>query len=219
MPKKKKKMKLKHLKSILDDVDTFESPNVHFEQYPTPPDIAAQVMHHAYSQGEIEDMLVADLGCGAGILSVAASFLDAGHVVGFEIDAAALEVCSRNCTEMEITNMDMVQCDLALPPNTRWKAAFDTVVMNPPFGTRTKGLDMVFLKAALFMSSGSVYSLHKSSTRDHVIKKAEEWNVNCKVVAELRYNIDKMYTFHKRDSADVAVDFVHFSHRNTPKKA
>lgn len=82
-----------------------------------------------------------------------------------------------------------------------------------------KSLDMVFLKAALFMSSGSVYSLHKSSTRDHVIKKAEEWNVNCKVVAELRYNIDKMYTFHKRDSADVAVDFVHFSHRNTPKKA
>lgn len=33
-------MKLKHLKSILDDVDTFDAPNVHLEQYPTPPDIS-----------------------------------------------------------------------------------------------------------------------------------------------------------------------------------
>ncbi|XP_050045627.1 rRNA N(6)-adenosine-methyltransferase METTL5 isoform X2 [Dermacentor andersoni] len=209
-------MKLKHLKSILDDVDTFNSPNVHLEQYPTPPDIAAHVMHHVFSQGEIEGKLVADLGCGAGILSIGAAVLNAGHIVGFDIDAAALQICLQNCTEMDISTVDMIQWDLALTPDMRWKDAFDTVVMNPPFGTRTKGLDMVFLKAALFMSSGSVYSLHKTSTREHIKKKSEEWGVNCRVVAELRYNIDRLYTFHKRDSADVAVDFVHFSKRRVP---
>lgn len=61
------------------------------------------------------------------------------HVVGFDIDAAALGVCSRNCEEMEITTVDLVQCDLSLPPDSRWRGFFDTVVMNPPFGTRTKG--------------------------------------------------------------------------------
>lgn len=36
------KMKLKQLKSMLDNVETFDKPNIHLEQYPTPPDIAGQ---------------------------------------------------------------------------------------------------------------------------------------------------------------------------------
>ncbi|KAH7964846.1 hypothetical protein HPB49_001903 [Dermacentor silvarum] len=102
-------------------------------------DTGAHVMHHVFSQGEIEGKLVADLGCGAGILSIGAAVLNAGQIVGFDIDAAALQMCLQNCTEMEIATMDMIQWDLALPPDMRWKGAFDTVVMNPPFGTRTKG--------------------------------------------------------------------------------
>ena len=42
--------------------------------------------------------------------------------------------------------------------------------MNPPFGTRRKGADLAFLRAALRLARGSVYSLHKSSTRAHVQK-------------------------------------------------
>ncbi|CAN0900116.1 rRNA N6-adenosine-methyltransferase METTL5 [Linum grandiflorum] len=42
----------------------------------------------------------------------------------------------------------------------------DTVVMNPPFGTRKKGADMDFLSAALKIASQAVYSLHKTSTRE-----------------------------------------------------
>lgn len=152
-------------------------------------------------------------------MSIAASVLNAGHVVGFDIDAAALGVCSRNCEEMEIAAVDLVQCDLSLPPDHRWRGFFDTVVMNPPFGTRTKGLDIAFLKAALFMSSGSVYSLHKTSTREYIKRKAEELGVNCRVIAELRYNIDRIYVFHKKDSKDVAVDFVHFLPKSIASKS
>lgn len=42
----------------------------------------------------------------------------------------------------------------------------DTVVMNPPFGTRKKGADMEFLSAAMKVASRAVYSLHKTSTRE-----------------------------------------------------
>lgn len=52
-------------------------------------------------------------------------------------------------------------CDPVLGKN-----CVDTVIMNPPFGTRNKGIDTVFLKAALNLASHAVYSLHKSSTRD-----------------------------------------------------
>lgn len=43
---------------------------------------------------------------------------------------------------------------------------FDTVIMNPPFGTKSNaGIDMKFLKRALKLSNNVVYSLHKTSTR------------------------------------------------------
>lgn len=52
----------------------------------------------------------------------------------------------------------------------------DVVIMNPPFGTKIKGIDMVFLQKAIQvhilaivlmwkLSNHTVYSLHKTSTR------------------------------------------------------
>merc|ERR1712098_156021 len=94
---------------------------------------------------------------------------------GFDIDQDALAVSQTNLEDFEIDNVDLVNIDInALGPD--WKKRVDTVVMNPPFGTKhNKGLDMKFLQSGLEMASGAVYSLHKSSTRDHVLSKAKEW--------------------------------------------
>lgn len=62
---------------------------------------------------------------------------------------------------------DVNQLKAALP---RLRA--DTVIMNPPFGTKRKGIDMDFLRAGCRIARHSVYSLHKSSTREHVQKVA-----------------------------------------------
>jgi predicted RNA methylase len=48
----------------------------------------------------------------------------------------------------------------------------DTVVMNPPFGTKLKGADTQFLRVACALGPHAVYSLHKSSTRAHIHKVA-----------------------------------------------
>lgn len=85
---------------------------------------------------------------------------------------------------------------------------FDTVVLNPPFGTRSKGMDMKFLKIAARMASRAVYSLHKSSTREYILKKATSWGYEPEVVAELRYDLKQSYSFHKRQSKDIAVDVI-----------
>lgn len=42
---------------------------------------------------------------------------------------------------------------------------FDTIVMNPPFGTRNTGIDTIFLLNAM-KNARVVYSLHKTSTRE-----------------------------------------------------
>ncbi|XP_023586357.1 rRNA N6-adenosine-methyltransferase METTL5 isoform X2 [Trichechus manatus latirostris] len=131
--------------------------------------------------------------------------------VGFDIDEDALEIFNRNVEEFELTNVDMVQCDVCSLSN-RMSKSFDTVIMNPPFGTKNnKGTDMTFLKTALEMARTAVYSLHKSSTREHIQKKAAEWKIKMEIIAELRYDLPASYKFHKKKSVDIEVDLIRFS--------
>lgn len=56
--------------------------------------------------------------------------------VGFDIDDDALETFRRNAEEFEIANVDLVQCDLCSLQPEAYSKKFDTVIMNPPFGTK-----------------------------------------------------------------------------------
>ncbi|XP_022200475.2 rRNA N6-adenosine-methyltransferase METTL5 [Nilaparvata lugens] len=207
-------MKLKHLEQQLQQVDAFDALKVHLEQYTTPPHIAACILHSVQSQyGDIEGKMVADLGCGAGVLSVGAAILGSGYCVGFDIDADALDVYRRNLDDFEIGNYDAVQCDVTAGIPDRFHSCFDTVVTNPPFGTRQKGADVRFVTAGLQLASTALYSLHKTSTRAHIVSLARNMpGVSVKVVAELRYNLPATYKFHKNDSVDIRVDLVRFSY-------
>lgn len=55
--------------------------------------------------------------------------------VGFDIDEDALEIFNKNVEEFELTNVDMIQCDV-YSLSSRMSKLFDTVIMNPPFGTK-----------------------------------------------------------------------------------
>jgi rRNA N6-adenosine-methyltransferase METTL5 len=55
----------------------------------------------------------------------------------------------------------------------------------------------------------TVYSLHKTSTRDFIIKKAgKAWGAHVEVVAEMRFPLPATYKFHKKQNADVQVDLI-----------
>lgn len=85
-----------------------------------------------------------------------------GHVVGVDVDPSALEIAALNIVECELTNsIDLIHSNVAQLGLKK----FDTVVTNPPFGTRVKGADMLFLKTAIDHATTAVYSLHKTSTR------------------------------------------------------
>ncbi|EDO43027.1 predicted protein, partial [Nematostella vectensis] len=73
------------------------------------------------------------------------------------------------------------------------------------------GIDMLFVQTALALSTKAVYSLHKTSTRPHITKKATEWGVEMEVLAQLRYDLPKSYKFHKKASVDIEVDLIRFS--------
>jgi predicted RNA methylase len=91
-------------------------------------------------------------------------------VQGVDVDVDALSLCMENLAEYELEDsVDLINADiintnplratvepamLATGPLRR-KPLVDTVVMNPPFGTKLAGADMVFLKRGLEVRVGS----------------------------------------------------------------
>ncbi|PSS01904.1 Methyltransferase-like protein [Actinidia chinensis var. chinensis] len=203
-------MKLKQLESLLGTLQQFSNPKIELEQYPTGPHIASRMLYTAENSfGDVTDKVVADFGCGCGTLGLAAALLGAEHVVGLEIDSQSLEIASINADNLEL-DANFVQCDIM---NLGWRGpVVDTVVMNPPFGTRKKGADMDFLSVALKIASQAVYSLHKTTTRDHVKRTAlRDYNAkSAEVLCKLRYDLPQLYKFHKKKEVDIAVDLWRF---------
>uniref|UniRef100_A0A383WPV8 Methyltransferase small domain-containing protein n=1 Tax=Tetradesmus obliquus TaxID=3088 RepID=A0A383WPV8_TETOB len=133
-------------------------------------------------------------------------------VVGLDVGADALQVAHDNCEQFEDPlPIDFVLCDVnQLQQQQRLQA--DTVIMNPPFGTKMKGADMAFLRAACSLGPKQIYSLNKSSTRSHIQKVAlkELGCTSAEVLAELRYNLPATMRFHKQASVDIEVDLWRF---------
>ncbi|XP_076223208.1 rRNA N(6)-adenosine-methyltransferase Mettl5-like [Nomia melanderi] len=204
-------IQLRKLEEYLQQLDGFEKPKVLLEQYCTSAHIASHMLYTAQTQfDDVEGHTVADLGCGCGILSLGAQMLGASHTVGFEIDSDAINIFSRNCNDTELF-VEIVQCNILQYLPGQFEKYFDTVIMNPPFGTkRNAGVDMKFLEIATKLASNAVYSLHKTSTRNYVLQKAAQFDAKGKVIAELRYDLPKAYKFHKKATIDVQVDFIRF---------
>ena len=124
------------------------------------------------------------------------------------VDAVQLDVRSL-LPELEKSHDDKMEAR----PHPLYKR-FDTVLMNPPFGTKpgNRGLDLAFARAGVLMARRAVYSLHKSATRQHVLRKAQEsWGLRAEVLAQLRFDLPASYSHHRKGCVDIEVDFVRFS--------
>ncbi|KAI9502224.1 Methyltransferase-like protein 5 [Coemansia spiralis] len=216
-------MKLKLFEEYLGDVIAFKEPKIQLEQYPTSAHLASRILYTAENTyGDIDGKAVVDLGCGCGMLSIAACIMGASSVVGIDIDHAALETAQENIDEFDTGGtVDLIQASICIETSDgllalnedltfRMSKKFDTAILNPPFGTKpgNKGIDTLFLQAACAMTRNAVYSLHKTSTRDYIVRKAKSWGFECDVLAELKFDIPMMYKFHKKKSVDVGVDLV-----------
>ncbi|KFM79475.1 Methyltransferase-like protein 5, partial [Stegodyphus mimosarum] len=205
-------MKLKELEAVLQSLDTFENPRVELEQYATSAHIAARMLNLITLDRGIEGKFIGDLGCGCGTLSIAAALMDAGFCVGFDIDENALNKCKANKEKAECENIDFIQCNVLDLQGTRWHKKFDTVIMNPPFGTRgNEGIDINFLKTAFSLAKRSVYSLHKSSTVRYIDKVAKSSNVKMESLFQLKFDLPQTYRWHKKDSKNIDVHFLKFT--------
>ena len=190
--------------------------NVDFEQYHTPPHIAANVLWEISQHwGSIRDEIILDLGCGSGILGIGCVLLGAKFVVGVDVDSKMIEAATLNaqalsCTEENIAFIKQDVRDLDLQSCLENGTRFDTVVMNPPFGARDQnGIDTTFVLKAL-ENAQTVYSMHKTSTRQFWIREGIKLGVHVKPLTELTFNIERSYKFHKSNSVNIKVDLWQF---------
>lgn len=213
-------MSVRHLETALSTLPkrAFPFPRIDLEQYTTSPHIAARVAHAALNLGccewSPEWTTVADLGTGTGVLSIAMALLGCKYVLGVDADVEALSLARENVEakvlegDLPAGRVELMCADVHRDAEVLRPKSFDMVVMNPPFGTRVKSADVGFLDVACDVARYVVYSLHKRSTRDFIVRRMDRAGFQVEVVAEVRFDLPPTYRFHKQRSADVEVDLL-----------
>ena len=181
----------------------FENPRASLEQYRTPPELAARLVHDADLQGDIEGRFVVDLGTGTGMLALAAALRGPTGVVGVDIDPGPLSTARENERRVgTVTDISWLRADATdAPLDTDGET---TVLMNPPFGAQddSEHADRAFLATAARVGDVS-YSVHNAGSRDFVASFAadNDGTVTRSFRAEL--DLPKQFDFHDADSHTV----------------
>jgi len=168
------------------------TPSPSTEQYPTPAAIAAEVIHFAHGRGDIAGRSVVDLGCGNGVLAIAAKLSGAVRVVGVDSDLESIEVSRRNSERTE------VGVEWILAEVSGVHEPFDTVVMNPPFGAQTRHADRPFIDAAIAVGR-VVYTFLNTKSEEFVRRRIEATGGHVTDRLEYGFPIPRMFPFHRHE--------------------
>ncbi|KTG10235.1 RNA methyltransferase [Haloprofundus marisrubri] len=193
------------LETQLAVVAGFENPQARLEQYPTPPDIAAHVVHLADLQGDIDGRTVVDLGTGTGMLALGAALRGPRRVVGLELDADALATARDNelrvgtTTPIHWIRADATRAPLCIPGDVK-----TTVLMNPPFGAQNgnRGADRAFLSTAAQFADVS-YSIHNQGSEQFVESFAADEGGDVTHAFGATLTLDRQFEFHEEATKDL----------------
>ena len=196
----------------------FEDPQVGLEQYPTPPDLAAHLIHVADLQGDVEGQRVIDLGTGTGMLALGAALRGPASVVGIDVDPDPLRTARENERRVGTTaDVSWVRADATDAPlhsraesdaGTDEPAHEDdtatTVVMNPPFGAQNANehADRAFLATAARMATVS-YSVHNADSSNFVESFADDNGGAVTRAYGAELDLPRRFEFHDADSRTV----------------
>lgn len=196
-------MKKRQLEMTLQQLKPLETRSEKLEQYSTPADIAADIVWDAFSEGDIQGKSVADLGCGNGVLSVAAKLMGASEVLGLDLDPEAVRIASENAKALGL-DITFREGDVSSV-----SGRFDTVVQNPPFGAQKRHADRAFIRKSLELAP-RVYSLHNAGTETFVARMVESLGAKCRPVKRFKFEIPFAFEFHKKPKESFSMVLLRF---------
>jgi putative methylase len=198
------------LEMLLSKIPPHPSPNAYLEQYVTPPDIAANMLHiAACNYDSIIGKRVLDLGCGTGRLAIGAAFLCAKETVGIDLDTEVVRTAAENTKTANVRGkVQWIAADIEA-----LHGRFDTIVENPPFGVQKRGADTKFLGKAIELGK-MIFSLHKATDKDSTLadrlKRGEiiEHASSAKILGiyAMLMEVPHMFEFHTRKKHEFVVD-------------
>lgn len=207
--KEKKKFQM-----VLSSIKQFKNPKINKEQYFTGVQNTVNIYTIIQEYFSIENKIIADLGAGTGLLSIAGSYLGASHVFAVEIDQDAICILNENLEFFGIDNVDVVLGDLR---NLEVREnSVDCVVMNPPFGAKlNKDVFLSFIEKAFFMSKGPVFCVQLAWLEKKFCKLAGDFGRKFVVLDKFEYDIPKT-EFDKKDMKQFKKK-KNYSRKNNPK--
>lgn len=208
-----KMMSKSKLAIILSKLEVFSDPKVRQEQYPTDSEVAASMLWNAYLLGDIRGKVIADLGCGTGILGIGVLLLGATKVTFIDMDKEALEIAKSNILKVESESLEYTGliskaefiCKDIQEANTK----VGVVLENPPFGTKVKHGDRLFLEKAL-ETAPIVYSFHKSESKTFLEGFAAKKNARITHIWEFEFPLKASFEFHRRQIHRINVSCFRF---------
>src|SRR2546427_11517006 len=195
----KRQLSKRQLEIQLDKLKILESPNLKLEQYPVSSEVASELLYMAGFEHNDLDGRVLDLGTGTGRLAIGAALMGAEEVIGVDVDKRALALARENA-EASGVRVEWVQSGME-----KVTLRFDTVLMNPPYGTRTSHADTRFLEKDFELAS-VVYSIHKSATRDFLQQFVARSGWKVDEVRSMRMEIPHLFEFHQKKRGGVEVE-------------
>ena len=184
------------LEILLEKIEGFRSPKLQLEQYRLPAPVAAEILWYiGLRHKDLENRIVADLGCGTGMLTAGAALMGADYTVGVDLDANALNDAKRWIRKLHLEG----RVDFLRGAVEELCLRADVVIQNPPFGVRKREADRAFLKAGL-SAAQTVYSLHKGGEgiRRFIRGFVGECGGKIDEILPLKIKLPPTYQFHKR---------------------
>lgn len=192
-------MNKKQLAIKLSKLDGLQKFDVSLEQYEIDSNLASDILWMAFQNKDLERKVVADFGCGNGILGIGALLLGAEFVYFLDLDEAALIICKRNLESLKFKNFKLINSDVK---DFNFNA--DTVIMNPPFGVQNRKADKQFLDVAM-KHSNKIYSVHKIASKNFIEVLCKEKGFFVTKVLRKMCVIKRTYKFHTKDKHDFEV--------------
>lgn len=181
----------------------FPDPNFHLEQYITSLSILQEYFE---AMPDLSGTTILDLGIGTGLLSFLAIKKGANRVIGIDIDSKVLKLASQIAKTNNINNLNLIHSGIEFFNFDKFASRVDGVIMNPPFGTKRKFLDFVFLKKAL-QTKGWIITLHKNNPEsDRKLRNlCSTFNYLVEYTKDLTYSLPNTHKIHKLTNYNVDV--------------
>ncbi len=196
-------MKKETLKQIYESLIKLPTkPKVELGQYYTPFDfiyVIFEDIHSNFSE-RLEELTIADLGAGTGLISIILSLLGVKKIYAVEVDKDTAKIIKKNIKQvkekfkMNIRNIEICNIDIS-----EFEKRVDICVSNPPFGRRYIMEDRIFFNKAIEIANYIYFIIKKDDISFYEVYSKEN-NLNFDVIYIGKYILPKIYKFHKKKS-------------------